>query len=185
VKTAIAKCQERHLDVDPCTTLLVRYPLFSIFRSEMTVLLGFVDEKDGAVLAADGEAADGAGRTVEDEWKIARLTTNSALGFSGMPYYGNQILANLMQVSHLADQGERIRIVRYLEENRRVANPTTSQILIDTLDHLLSHLTLQFVKELRKRDNVQPIETSFLGAVSDEIGSRLIVWAQRDIVAWV
>jgi len=145
----------------------------------MTILLGFVDQDGDVVLAADGKSSDGAGRSYEDAWKIARLAPNAAIGFSGLPYYGNQILANVMQLPDLAEKTENVRLVHEFERMRRLANPTTLAEIVRTMDEKLAYLLARFDEESRKRDNVLKINVSFLGGVVDGSKSYIVVWGKE------
>jgi len=146
---------------------------------EMTVLLGFIDQDGDVVLGADGKSSDSAGRSYEDALKIARFAPNTAVGFSGLPYYGNQIFANIMQLPELVAKTENVRIVRELERMKRLFDLTTLAEITGVMDKWLAHLLERFDEESKKRDNVLKIKVAFLGGVVDGGKSHLVVWSKE------
>jgi len=143
------------------------------------VLIGFIDHDGDVILAADGKTADTIGRrSRDDEWKIARRAVNAAIGFSGFPYYGNQVLAQVMRRRDLLENGDSIRIVRELEKDKTPLSRTTMEEVKREMDEILGGLSRLHAEETRKRENVLPLRAVFIGGVVEEKG-QVLVWAKK------
>lgn len=152
-----------------------------IMADGMTVLIGFIDSGD-VILAADGYAYDGAKREIHDEWKTAKLNDRCCIGFSGLPYYGNQVLANLFGVSDWAQHTENIRIVRELENPpRRFRDDLDIPAVIYMLDQLCAaFLTrIEQAKLIGIPPDVPPFDVSFLVGAMYGGEPKLFVWSRQ------